>query len=751
MAIANLIEQNRRLEINRAHELERLKTEILAASKSWRPRFSHSPPDDAIKEMSSKLLDWVEQAAVLRREQAIIQSLRFDGMLHRRQEIPNAHKNTFQWVFKPDLHFKEWLETGDGIYWVSGDPGSGKSTLIKYLSTHEVTHQALRKWAGDKVLVTARFFFWFSGTVLQKSQEGLLRSLLFELLRQCPSSIRDACSSRWTTDLTYPWEKDELMDTIKLLRLQLPLARFCFFIDGLDEYRGDPGAENGNNVPQNVSEIIDIMNALSSLTDVKLCISSRPWRAFEKAFGGLDHRKFYVNDENQGDIRLYIQDKFERSTAFTESTCKIEELEKIVDEVVEDSRGVFIWVFLVVESLLRGLSNEDRLVELRHRLSQIPKTLNDLFERMLSSVEDIYQEQAAQILQVALHAVEPLSVMIYSYVGDDEHNALEIETRTWTAEECVALSKTAEVRIKVRCPDLIKIRTPLQAPTTTQMMVEHQVDFLHRTVRDFLALEDTQKLLNQRLKKPFDAAEFICHGFLTQIKGADLFLGSWSAPSRRCRQLLDDIIFYATDLEERTGKPQIQLLDELQRVMTQQTDGNNFLLEGDSFMGIMVRKQLYLYVETKLPQALDSHGVPLLACALWPGKESGYKPPSPKMVSLLLRHGAKSAGDGSRKGTSIWEDYLCWLYKRDTSRVLIQQAREGHIAIIQSLLQYGADPRIRCLIPRKDVGRFELPTVRTALEVIQHVFAPEERVYIDALLNEQQSGFLRVFRWLRRE
>lgn len=712
--------------------------------------------------MSEKLLDWVEQAALLRREQTIIQSLRFEGMLHRRAEIPSAHTNTFQWVFKPDLHFKEWLETGDGIYWVSGDPGSGKSTLLKYLSNHEVTHQALLKWAGGKVLATAKFFFWFSGTALQKSQEGLLRSLLFELLRQCPSSIRTACTSRWYADPARTWEKEELMETIKLLRLQLPLARFCFFIDGLDEYRGDPGTESGNNVPEHVAEIIGIMNTLSSLTDVKLCVSSRPWRAFEKAFGGLDHRKLYVNDENQGDIRLYIRDKFEKSNAFTKSTCKSGELEEIVEEMVGESRGVFIWVFLVVESLLRGLSNEDRLVELRRRLSKTPKTLNDLFERMLSSVEDIYQEQAAQILQVALHARAPLYVIIYSYVGDDKHNALEAETRTWTPEECVALSKTAEVRIKVRCPDLIKIRTPLQTPTTTQMMIEHQVDFLHRTVRDFLALEDTQKRLNQRLKKPFDAGEFICHGLLTQIKGAVPPRGEMHPLPNDMRsfhhvwlsQLLDDISFYARDLEERTGNPQIQLLDELQRVMAQQPGTNAFHLDGNSFLGFMVRKHLYLYVATKLPQALDSHDVPLLSCALWPGGGSGGGsgriPPSPEMVSLLLRHGAKPA-DGNVKGKSIWHDYLCWLYKRGNLPASALQAREAHISVIQIMLQYGADPRIRCFIRGGEAGGLRLPTFKTALEIVQHVFTPEERAYIEVLLNKKESGFLRVFHWLKWE
>jgi myo-inositol catabolism protein IolC len=40
----------------------------------------------------------------------------------------------------------------------------------------------LIRWAGDKILITASFYFWNSGTELQKSQVGLLQSILHEAL-----------------------------------------------------------------------------------------------------------------------------------------------------------------------------------------------------------------------------------------------------------------------------------------------------------------------------------------------------------------------------------------------------------------------------------------------------------------------------------------------------------------------------------------------------------------------------------------
>ncbi|KAJ6781664.1 hypothetical protein PWT90_01414 [Aphanocladium album] len=673
-------------------------------------------------------------------------------MLYRREEIPQAHENTFEWAWASRLHFAEWLEMQDeGVYWVSGDPGSGKSTLMKHLSGHSITHQSLRKWAGDTELIVAMFFFWFSGTPLQKSQEGLLRSLLFEIFRQCPSAIQAACPARWESSQDYQWEKAELLQTFELLHKQRPSTRFCFFIDGLDEYRGEPGVSSGDKVPWHVSDIISVVEALSSLNYVKLCVSSRPWRAFEQAFGRLAHRKLYVNDENRGDIRLYIRDRFERSEAFSASSCDREELAALAEEMVNDSRGVFIWVFLAVESLLRGLSNEDRPTELRRRLNETPKTLNELFERMLSSVEDVYHEQAAQMLHVALHASSAMYVVVYSFIGDESHDALSAPTRAWTPEQCVAMSKQAAVRITVRCPDLIKICAPSELPTTAQGMTAHKVDFLHRTVRDFLALEDTQKRLNQRLTKEFDPGVFICHGLLTQIKAACVSGGGAWGNDSKLWYVLDDLCFYARQLEQRTGHPQTELLDELQRTIAQQTGKADFILGGNSFMGIMVRMNMCLYIEQKLPRGLESPGIPLLHCALWSDARFKRLLPSVDMINLLLRHGA-NPNTGQGTGKSIWYEYVTWLYKEDMSEA--PRAREVHTSIMQSLLRHGADGGIKCVVgwteakptPHRARG-VRYPIYKSVLQIVRHVFEPEERALIEELITERRSSFMSWWRW----
>lgn len=70
---------------------------------------------------------------VLSRSHGIIQSLRYECMEARNEGIKDACKKTFDWMFDSTEKegaddglkntFGEWLQTGSGIYWITGKPG----------------------------------------------------------------------------------------------------------------------------------------------------------------------------------------------------------------------------------------------------------------------------------------------------------------------------------------------------------------------------------------------------------------------------------------------------------------------------------------------------------------------------------------------------------------------------------------------------------------------------------------------------
>jgi len=65
---------------------------------------------------------------------------------------------------------------------------------MKFTADHTSTQAMLSEWAAPRGLGLAEHYFWSAGTDIQRSEEGLLRSLLFELMRQMPSLIRILCN-----------------------------------------------------------------------------------------------------------------------------------------------------------------------------------------------------------------------------------------------------------------------------------------------------------------------------------------------------------------------------------------------------------------------------------------------------------------------------------------------------------------------------------------------------------------------------
>jgi hypothetical protein len=141
----------------------------------------------------------------------ILKAIAFDSMYGRIDAIPMAHEKTFKWIFaepseaesewlsdcgsdqelgrsedEPDEgssrdsyrdsyrgsdrdfdegpkeisdcsseeSFLSWLSSGNGIFHVSGKPGSGKSTLMKFLCDHPRTQEELQEWAGKFKLLS---------------------------------------------------------------------------------------------------------------------------------------------------------------------------------------------------------------------------------------------------------------------------------------------------------------------------------------------------------------------------------------------------------------------------------------------------------------------------------------------------------------------------------------------------------------------------------------------------------------------
>ncbi|KAI7487521.1 hypothetical protein KC351_g2585 [Hortaea werneckii] len=115
-----------------------------------------------------------------------------------------ARDSTFAWLLDAavpksaqarDLLY--FLSTEHGLFWIRGRPASGKSTLMKFLTDTRRTDDVMEEWATDHDITIASHYFWTPGSTMQKSQQGMLQSLVHQVLLADLTLVPAVCWKRW--------------------------------------------------------------------------------------------------------------------------------------------------------------------------------------------------------------------------------------------------------------------------------------------------------------------------------------------------------------------------------------------------------------------------------------------------------------------------------------------------------------------------------------------------------------------------
>lgn len=744
-SIADLTEKSREMHLDNLKELksartllleavEQEKRMILALQKAARKdadshRLATQNYEVAIDELLQKMSRLTRDGGAIATAQKVLKSLQFREMRIRHAEIREAYKDTYEWIFSQEkTPFKSWLRDDSGIFWISGKAGSGKSTLMKYIADHDQTQAVLKQWAGDRPLVVASFYFWNSGYRMQKSQEGLLQGLLYQILHQHPELIPQACPERWRADAAFhdnpdPWDRKELSQTFQrifhkghemvdaALRFQglsaydqMQLATgvanvnlgmepcFSFFIDGLDEYSGDH------------HELICDLNRLAQSPAVKLCVSSRPWNAFKNAYGSVRRRSLIMQDLNRDDMGKYVKGVLEEDNRFLRLRQEDHRADIFATEVREKAQGVFLWVFLVVRSLLRGMTEADGIDMLLCRLRELPSDLEEYFRHIVQSIDSSYNEFSARAFQIAANAARPLPLMTFHYLVDDVKNpgsAVDGPLTPWKASLREKHRGEAIANVNKWCRDLLEVnKSPFKE--VDDPILEYKVDFMHRTVRDFLMTTDMQRLFECRSATSFNPRSAICYLFLAQAKSLNVVTG-YDEDMQAFVSLAQEIMCYAKEVELFEGVALSSLLVELDRVgchyrgpgrrphwteVTPQDrpSAEKALAGGSNFLAYAVDFDLHLFVQATLasePAKIRKFGRPLLAYTLRPTFSTSLSPRSElscDMLEVLLINGA-NLGEVSpcdHDELTLWE---LLLHQCNSSPKSNEALRLAHIAL----------------------------------------------------------------------
>ncbi|KAK8097485.1 hypothetical protein PG984_016624 [Apiospora sp. TS-2023a] len=513
---------------------------------------------NALKQLQL-LLGRSEEAIEKAGQTLILEQLRDPSMDVRFFDIPEAHSQTLSWIFDgldeaivdPETDHNYYISTStdptkvakwtfdamgearedylswlkesplkaeEAIFHISGKPGAGKSTLMKYLRTHEATFDVLRDWAGPKKLVLCHYFAWRPGSAIQNTIRGLLITLLYSILRDAPELSHLAFKQKWQKvtadhflDIS-PAEIQRGLDAILKNSIAYDTHRFCIFIDGLDEFYEDP------------EDVIGLIREWTTFagSNLKLCVSSREWLVFQHRFRLCP--KLKLQDINRRDIALRVKDGLESIEEF-ETREEKSEILALEYDLTEKSEGVFLWVKLALNSVRESVMSRESAADIARKINELPRELEDAFQYIFDSMKNhqLHSERRRAMLTLRFVIDYPnflrhklqggFPLLRYSFLDEYDNNhhfAQKGRPNQWSAFELVSRLDRAHKQVVRRCFGLVEVTESIYDQSKA-------LGFVHRAVSEFMHRDHISRDM-YALTADFDMAGFTCQCFLATTK-----------------------------------------------------------------------------------------------------------------------------------------------------------------------------------------------------------------------------------------
>lgn len=359
--------------------------------------------------------------------------------------------------------------------------------------THSVQGEA-----NYQAWTVAAFFFHDRGSEMQKTLVGMLQEILRSILCQVPALITyvmPAFNNLFQTKRkTKPqWDLENLQSALVCIFKQRQVrVRILFLLDALDEHSGDK--ERLALLLENLVEIAD-----NDFVGLKMCLASRSWNVFEEHFGNCPG--FAIHEHTKLDISTYVTSRLRPSTQTFESLAEERSLNALIELLTDKALGVFIWVRLVVDQLVKGIRDGTPFAALEIRARDMPQELKDLYADTLRRIEPEYTTEAYIMLQTALCTSAPLPVKSfmgsvgfnYDYMNQSRRLQVDGPGKRKIEESL----PTQLRRLASRSGGLLEVVSIPTLDGAEGNEPDRVVQFIHQTVKEYVQLLQHHAVLRE--------------------------------------------------------------------------------------------------------------------------------------------------------------------------------------------------------------------------------------------------------------
>ncbi|KAL9561987.1 hypothetical protein ACKAV7_013910 [Fusarium commune] len=488
--------------------------------------------------------------------------------------------------------FNMWLQSDEKLFYIQGKPGSGKSTLIKFILDQDQTHNLVQRWSPNAIVIS--YFFWKIGSEEQNSIKGLWCSLLYKRLQDQQHLILSTLQHFNHLSLHagyHDWSIKDLQAVWDHVA-NLDKRHICIFIDGLDEIQDKDG----------FSELAKSIKFILRLPRTKLCVSTRPEAQIMRWIESTNAAGILLEELTRFDMIVFVRQRF-RQLSPNSHLCQ-GCYERLGRELVDKAQGVFLWLHLATRSIIEGIENEDSEDMISARLDELPGDLEklyiDMWER-LNAKSTVYREAARRYFRYILHGsmdeiqIEvsldwigfflPLTLEIACAEEREIQERLLMGRGTIRATEIIRICNETKASIHIRCAGLLEVQ-PLDLSKLNYDKLGHnitafgeafgKVRFIHRTAHDFLTdTEAGQGILGCESLSDYPWQARLLKGLICMVI---VLVTEWDVP---CRS--DDIIEQITNFAKRWGREGLQLATEMLNIVRPFFD-EHFVMSEKNFL-----------------------------------------------------------------------------------------------------------------------------------------------------------------------
>ena len=431
--------------------------------------------------------------------------------------VPQYTKGTCEWLLTNPV-FQRWLsEPTKSFMWIKGAPGHGKTVLSSFLIDKMHMDSSVAKTLAG----TVYFFFSDDRYAFQRTANGLLRAVLYQIIRSKPPLIIYAVTEFRQKGLR-AFEELSILWRICTQCFDDPiLGNTICILDALDECV-TPGR---NQLLRYLSEYHT--RGFKERNVIKFFVTSRPEISIEEFLGGLD--PFLIIDlqttisSASRDIETFINSQIFASSTFARWPERRKR--QLRDRLVNNAERNFLWVSLTLEKFVGEINISDAKFE--DKLNKSPGQLEEYYRGILRSVPLIHRDNTKVMLGILVAAKNPLNALelgqcwavhlSHSSIRDVD-NASE-----WDIYRTVGLLCGQLVRWEISTDDkeftaASDAAGQASVPESLKNVRPMKCRLVHQSVKDFLMHTKEKPRLEWYHLRPYEIAKVIterCVAFLS--------------------------------------------------------------------------------------------------------------------------------------------------------------------------------------------------------------------------------------------